>query len=578
MNYQMVYQNNLSVMLLLTKCKEAIRVQDYDSGVRRFREFLFYFQKTLEELIKNQSTLLQEGIQIESTCMTGMLSELMEAQKENDYILLADYLELKVQPFLVMLQNTFSGKLPEHSRKNWFEDNLTALQKKQERLAVLLQTEYQKHGFAELDLMKPFTINSVTYSVEETQKGYLTIKVKRNGHNRYYHSNQDPREEGMHFASHYYNEEAFSYEVLGAGLLYHVWGLADKVSYALQIKVYEPDMVILIINMMHYHLAHAFENFLTLHYDPNLTKLIGAIEENPHGFVIHAPSIENIAMDTMKERMRSFFITDSSFRNQQTLLDCNFKINSRTLETREDVSLRVEHEIWKNFYGRDVYIIAAGPSLDKNLELLRKRTENTVVISTGTTFHKMLAAGIRPDYVMVTDPNDRVIFQLRENEEETIPMILLSTANRQFIQKYHGKKYLIFQNGYRPAEEYAIKNNLTLYETGGSVTTTALDFSIRAKAGRIIFLGLDLAFTNNLAHASDTSNMVATDEDELLEVKEYYGGKVFSDAKFIMYRKWIEKRIQSMDAKQIQIINATEGGSYILGMKHIPLDQVIGKR
>ena len=89
MNYQMVYQNNLSVMLLLTKCKEAIRVQDYDSGIRRFREFLFYFQKTLEELIKNQSTLLQEGIQVESTYMTGMLAELLEAQKENDYILLA---------------------------------------------------------------------------------------------------------------------------------------------------------------------------------------------------------------------------------------------------------------------------------------------------------------------------------------------------------------------------------------------------------------------------------------------------------------------------------------------------------
>lgn len=86
----------------------------------------------------------------------------------------------------------------------------------------------------------------------------------------------------MHFASHYYNEEAFSYEALGAGLLYHVWGLADKVSYALQINVYEPDMILLIINMMHYNLAHAFENFLTLHYDPNLTKLIGAIEENPH--------------------------------------------------------------------------------------------------------------------------------------------------------------------------------------------------------------------------------------------------------------------------------------------------------
>lgn len=167
-------------------------------------------------------------------------------------------------------------------------------------------------------------------------------------------------------------------------------------------------------------------------------------------------------MDTMKERMRSFFITDSSFRNQQTLLDCNFKLNIRALETREDVSMRVEHDIWKYFYGRDIYIIAAGPSLDKNLELLRDRPKNAVLISTGTTFHKMLSLGIRPDYVMVTDPNDRVIFQLRDNEAETIPMILLSTANRQFVQKYHGKKYLIFQNEYRPAEEYALKNDMTL--------------------------------------------------------------------------------------------------------------------
>jgi len=439
-------------MLLLTRCKEAIRIQDYDGGVRRFREFLFYFQKNLEELIKNQNILIRDGIQIENTYMTGMLAELLAAQKENDYILLADYLELKVVPFLVMLQNMFSGKQLEHTQKNWFEDNLAVLQKKQERLAVLLKTEYEKHEFAEIDLLKPFTINSVTYSVEETQKGYLTIKIQRDGHHRYYHSNKDPREEGMYFASHYYNEEAFSYEVLGAGLLYHIWGLADKVSYALPINVYEPDLIILIINMMHYHLGHAFEHFLTLHYDPNLTKLINAIETNPHGFVIHAPSIDNIAMDTMKERMRSFFITDSSFRNQRTLLDCNFKLNVKALELSDDVSKKVEHDVWRYFFGKDIYIVAAGPSLDKNLEQLRQKPKNAVIISTGTTFHKMISMGIRPDYVMVMDPNERVIFQLRENEKESIPMILLSTANRQFIQKYHGKKYLIFQKEYKPAE------------------------------------------------------------------------------------------------------------------------------
>ena len=64
-----------------------------------------------------------------------------------------------------------------------------------------------------------------------------------------------------------------------------------------------------------------------------------------------------------------------------------------------------------------------------NLEQLRQKPKNAVIISTGTTFHKMISMGIRPDYVMVTDPNERVIFQLRENEKESIPMILLSRNN-----------------------------------------------------------------------------------------------------------------------------------------------------
>jgi len=573
----MIYQNNVSVLLLITRCKEAIRIQDYDNGVRRFREFLFYFQKTLEEVIKNEIILQEADIIIDSSYLTGMLSELMDAQKENDYILLADYLELKVQPFLIMIQESFRLKIPENFRKNWFEENIEILKMKDERLSVLLQTEYNKLELDDFDILKPLKVNQTVYSIEETQKGYLTLKVTRNHHTRYYHSNQDPREEGIYFANQYYNEDANGYDVLGAGLLYHVWGMADKVSCSVKIDVYEPDLLILIFNMMIYNLSHAFDNFLVLHYDPNLSKIINVIEENPYGFIIHAPSIDNIAMDTMKERIRSFFITDSSFRNQKILLGNNFKLNVQALSTIESVSDQAESEVWPRLKGKDVYIVAAGPSLDLNVNLLNKRPQDCVLISTGTTFHKLMALNIRPDYVMITDPNERVIFQLRNNEHEKIPIILLSTANRQFIQKYQGKKYLVFQKDFLPAENYAGKNGCPLYETGGSVATMSLDFAIRAGAARIIFLGLDLAFTNNLAHADDTSNMVATDEDELIEVKEYYGGKVLSDAKFIMYRRWIEKRIQKEDTYGIEIINATEGGSYIYGMKHTPLGALINQ-
>lgn len=578
MNMLFVYQNNISVLYLLTKCKEAIRVQDFDGGVRRFREFLVYFQRTLDEVMKHADALLEEGILIDSTYLIGMLGELMEAQQENDLILLADYLELKVQPYLILLQDKLGNKLPAKYIENRFESNIENLRKRDERLATLLETEYRKLHLAKADLLEPIQTEWVTYTIEETQKGYKTLKVTRAGHSKYYHSNQDPREEGMAFARQYYHEEALEYHVLGAGLMHHVFGLTDQLSLALPIHVYEPDVVIIILNLMLYDFTHLFSTCLTLHYDPNLNHLFDEITQNPNGFVIHAPSIDNIAMDTMKERIHAFFIADSSFRNQKILLETNFKLNMQALANEESVSVEVEAQVWNKMEGKDVYLIAAGPSLDRNLEQLKERPGNSIIISTGTTFYKMLSLGIRPDYVIISDPNERVIYQLRGNEEETIPMILLATANRQFIQKYKGKKYLIFQKEYAPSEKYASEHKKRLFETGGSVATTALDFAIRAGARRIIFLGLDLAFTNNLAHAQDTSNMVASDPADLIPVKEYFGGKVLSDAKFIMYRKWMEKRIQKEDSLKIEIINATEGGSYVYGMKHIPLSTFLGRK
>ncbi|NTV78993.1 MAG: DUF115 domain-containing protein, partial [Clostridiales bacterium] len=50
---------------------------------------------------------------------------------------------------------------------------------------------------------------------------------------------------------------------------------------------------------------------------------------------------------------------------------------------------------------------------------------------------------------------------------------------------------------------------------------------------------------------------------------------VYSDVKFNIYRKWIERRLLEEDVKGICILNATEGGSYIAGMENKPLVEVL---
>lgn len=56
--------------------------------------------------------------------------------------------------------------------------------------------------------------------------------------------------------------------------------------------------------------------------------------------------------------------------------------------------------------------------------------------------------GIVPDYIIESDANERTVYHLRNCENSEIPMLLLSTANCHFMEKYKGKKYLVFQKDY----------------------------------------------------------------------------------------------------------------------------------
>jgi hypothetical protein len=190
--------------------------------------------------------------------------------------------------------------------------------------------------------------------------------------------------------------------------------------------------------------------------------------------------------------------------------------------------------------------------------------EEGIILATGTVFRKLMNEGIAPDYVIVTDANKRVYAQIRGMEENTAPMLFLSTAYRGFAEKYKGDKYIIMQKGYNKAEDFASNNDFEIYETGGSVATTALEIGIRLGCRRIIFYGLDLAYTDDYVHASGTSRRDLNDNSDLIETIDIYGNPIKTTKVLNIYRKWIEERIKNV--RDIEIIDATEGGMKIKGM------------
>lgn len=85
-----------------------------------------------------------------------------------------------------------------------------------------------------------------------------------------------------------------------------------------------------------------------------------------------------------------------------------------------------------------------------------------------------------------------------------------------------------------------------------------------------------MAFTGGFDHASDTAQMKAVDDTSVVyrKVKAIAGGYVNTSKGLDVFRLWIEKRIEGI--KDIEIIDATEGGALIKGMKIMPLSECVG--
>ncbi len=582
---------------------DHFRMFNLDSGIRLYRSFLNHMQWILRELLQNAGELQGVGISVEPDYATGMLRGLLAAQEQKDYVLLADLIDMQVYPFLTDLLNLLrqvqlsmecadNGQQMENAmaemqiHAEYLEANLRALQMKDAKLAEKLRahtlimekakTCLPAESAEAYEVVRTETGQKVCYRIEATSVGHPTCMIQCEGKQYYLHSNKEPFAEADRWTSDVMGESNKAYHLLGGGLGYPgvrmYWALYGNYP----VHVYECDFNMLWLSMKYCQMEQAILGKLFLHYDPQLRQLTEAVSVPEHRLCIHYPSLRGIANPQVREHYERFFIQDSSYRNAKRLLQGNFDANISGLE-KEPERICVVDCLKEEFSQKNVFIVAAGPSLDKNVAMLKEvaKREDCLIMATGTVFRKLLHMEIRPDYVIVTEPNERALAQINGLEGADVPMLMLSTAHHGYMLRYPAKHYVIFQEGYLRAETAAALLQTSLYQTGGSVSTTALDVALRLGAAKVVFLGLDLAFTDNLAHAEGTSNRIATDMEELIPVRAQNGGTVYADHKFIMYRKWIERRLGEKDVEKGRVINATEGGSYIEGMRHSALADVL---
>ena len=564
MTKQNIYQNSTRIQYLVHRIVASCRVQNYDVVVRTFTAMTELLMPLLDAVFSDITYYNQEMDVVNPDGVSASLQDILMAQENRDYVLLGDLLELQLVPFLQSLQEVIRAYDGVGVDPVIWESNMKVLKEKDGVLwkqLIAYHEEYEKKN-------SEGTWEGL-HHLESTNSGAFTMAGMDAQGMYYYHSNVNPEKEAVDFANYYYDICSDRYVIWGLGLGYHVRELY-RLDTGISMQVFESDMDVIYHCLMAVDLSGVMTNGrLELVYDPDFTKIISALENITENFVIHYPSLRHITNEKIREQMEMFFIRDSGKRNTAILFENNSRENFKNYDGYVD-ELRTEFE------GKDVVIVAAGPSLDKNVELLKNKKSNMLILSVGTAFRKLVQMGIEIDYMIATDANPRTYGHIRGFEEQQVPMLYLSTTYKGYAMNYKGKKYLICQNGYDRAEELAQKNGWNLYDTGGSVSTTALDVCILLGAKSIAFIGLDLAYTDNMAHASGTSSRVGVGMEDMQQVSAIGGGTVAASKLFMIYKRWIENRIQKADVT-MPVYDATEGGAVVKGLRITTLEEYMGQ-
>ena len=545
---------------LVEDVKDFVKINEYANRlVYSFRRQYFYtgwnhqkvmiglLQDNLDKMVKyaGEDIVAQLGIAI-----------FLEACEQGDEILVADVVEGSLIPTIESLIQSLEFEVaPEEF--DYYERNLEAL---------------RRNGMSELieALEKAEPKSGKDYSLEYTSSGYLTIKVDDANGSYYLSGNNNPMRDAYSYVAGNIEDAYYRYTILGAGLFFEAKAIIDC-RPDVELEIIEEDAYLLKLAMHYADVEEMLDGGLVdIKCQPYTDYIKGCVDDtdcNDRKILVRKPSVKHMTDSATREVFSRFFMNIMSRDEQRHFLDRNYRLN-----VERGHNLKSADECRDLFESKRAYLIAGGPSLDPVMKELADRPKDSVIICAGTSAAKLMKNNIVPDVVIITDMSYNMYKQIHGKlDEKRTKLFYMSTANFKAVADFNGDKYLICQKGMPVAEEYATEHGYTIFETGGSVSTTALDVCLRFKCSEIVCMGLDLAFTDNKTHASDTldDSSITNDEYMTYEVRRDRGDSLRTSENLRSYHVWIERRI--VNEKRIKMINISNG-AYIQGMDNRAID------
>ncbi|EDO8599107.1 motility associated factor glycosyltransferase family protein [Campylobacter jejuni] len=219
-------------------------------------------------------------------------------------------------------------------------------------------------------------------------------------------------------------------------------------------------------------------------------------------------------------------------------------------------------------------VVCAGPSLQKQIPLLKKYQENFVIFCVDGAYPLLIKHNITPDYVLNLDFEEYPLEFFKEVNPENKTLFILAASTHPSVVDYLYKKQIplsIALNDNLPYQNLHI-NDFGYLEFGTHVGHACYTLAIALKFKNIILIGQDLSFDKQGNSHFDSFDL-GSDIDTTLDIPTLktvaYGGlgEVLTHLAWDDYRKKLEDLFARNS--QVNFLNATEGGARIEFTKEI---------
>lgn len=236
--------------------------------------------------------------------------------------------------------------------------------------------------------------------------------------------------------------------------------------------------------------------------------------------------------------------------------------------------------LFSSLKGKPAILIGAGPSLDKNIELLKECSEKACLIACDAAHKSLSIQGVKPHIVFVAETKAEVKEFLDYENSEDVILAAHSLIHPSVHEDWKGpiRWFNAYPTEAEPFTKAVIEftGQIGRIAACGSVVTIMFSFAVGGlKSDPIIMVGMDSAFYAIDKHHAQHSPAGDFSMYKEMEQFDVFGNQCLTNVALACFARWLEDSCCRAGGRTY--INATEGGIIAKGCLIMTLQQVLDR-